>query len=195
MRKSYQCLLSVVFLFFPTVSLHADHLKESQTEEVGFFTNFVFNPLQRTAAKTAAKLLALTLADIAKLCIKNVLNQMIAHKTYCHCYSVSLTSTHFIDYGCEAAWAGVFDGVDAVPYHLMRYASVDTCYYHLEKAAALCALEYPPVIKNNGYMYMLAHIVVPLVCKRGLMYCADWMVDCIMGNDSENESEDSYISS
>ncbi len=118
--------------------------------------------------------------DIAKECAKYVLALVIS------CNNRKMKD-FYIDYGCEAAWTGYYDGIDAIPGALIKYTCVDSCYHQLCKGAQLVRFDYPSSIKQHAIVYGIARVVTPILIKR----CISQIIDTILGGlydcDQEND--------
>jgi hypothetical protein len=98
-----------------------------------------------------------------------------------------------IDYGCEAAWAGYYDGIDAIPGALIKYACVDACYHQLCACTSWCNVDYPLSLKKHSALYNLIRAVMPLVIKRCLSILIDGFLHDINSDDEQiNQMQDNH---
>lgn len=112
---------------------------------------------------------------------------LVSSKTLAHYGAYRVTSNHCIDYGCEAAWAGFYEGVDAIPGALVKYACVDACYHQLCKGAFFCGIEYPVTLKKHALLYTITRAVMPLFIKSCIANVIDIFLNSSCNSDQEND--------
>lgn len=180
------CYLSLLFTF------SSPAFCGEKQESISTRCAALINPIQRFAFEYLLKACLFTRADISKEFTKLVLPYLVNKKIFAHCGSYQITSDHLIAYGCEAAWAGYYDGIDMIPQSLLRYALVDVCYLQMQHGAHYCGFDYPHSIKQHYTVYNLMRVLLPLFCKR----CIGSVLDACIENGNHDETvavQESYV--
>jgi hypothetical protein len=133
----------------------------------------IIAPIQKIFFERILKICLFSRKDIAKECAKLILPILIQTHKYSF-YHVS--GDQCVDYGCEAVWAGYYDGIDTIPGALLKYGCIDACYYQLCSCAQFFQCDYPYELKQHSWAYALTRILVPMFIKR----CIGTIIDCIL---------------
>jgi hypothetical protein len=104
--------------------------------------------------------------------VKFIISKQIPCKSWFSSGALAITSRGLVDYGCEAAWAGVFKGIKRIPHELMKYACAEYIYYKLCAGAAQAGVDYPQCIKKSWSRYFTLYLPVSFVFP----YMARWAV-------------------
>lgn len=152
----------------------------------------IINPIQHFIFDQAIKLCSINRKDIAKECTRFILPYLITKQIFATINSYQLTSDHVIDYGCEAAWAGYYEGVETIPGALMRYAFIDACYCQLKIGACYYNLDFPQSFKKHAMLCNLSRVLMPLLVKRCIGLCLDHLFKSLQA-DQTGDAMESFL--
>jgi hypothetical protein len=136
--------------------------------------------MQTWFGQQVLKLFLVQSKDVAKECAKLVLPMLISCNN-------RLIKNYCIDYGCEAVWAGYYEGLDAIPGACIKYACVDACYHQLSRGAQILEIDYPARIKNRATFLSIARVFIPLFTKRCIAQIFDTILNHFWDCDQEND--------
>lgn len=91
-------------------------------------------------------------------------------------YTNHIIRDHAIEYGCEAIWATVNEGVESVPCALLKHACLDQFYRRLSQLAK-GRIDYPEAIKKSWHLWLCAQLIAPMILKAGLSWAIDYVLD------------------
>lgn len=162
------------------------HSEAIYSNSLRFFS--IINPIQQFISNCVLKTCLISREEIAKACTKCALYYCLEKKIFVQYDAFQLNSNHLIDYGCEAAWAGFFRGIDTVPGALIKYACVDVCYRQICNLAYQTHLDYPQSLKRNGLIYAAIQTSMPLIGK----HCIGRFIDYLMSSDHHEWQDADY---
>lgn len=167
----------ILFIF---LSLASDVMAVSTKQPIARFP--IISSIQNIFCEQVIHLLLLSKKDIAKECTKFALPVLISSRN-------QFIKNYAIDYSCEVAWTGYYDGIDAIPGALIRYACIDTCCHQLCKAGHFFEIDYPDTLKKHVLLYSAARVLTPLFIKR----CIGIIIDTILNQLSECDEENDQM--
>jgi hypothetical protein len=128
----------------------------------------------------------ITYGDIAKFITKYCLYFFVKNELLFDAYLFTLSTHTLIDYGCEGAWAGFYDGPDTIARSLFKKLCIDCTYKQLTFIAEATGLDYPECIKREKIKFILFKFLANHFMREFIGNCADSIFQQANGEENDD---------